>query len=837
MDAYFSFGAWVRKRRRALDLTQGDLARRVGCAEVTIQKIEADARRPSRQIAERLAEHLHIAPDERAAFVESARSIRAVDRLRAPEAVETDNSHARTRTSTAVLPALPLPLTSFIGRARELATATALLATSRLLTLTGPGGTGKTRLALQLATRARAQFPDGIRLVELARLDDPALVPQTIASALEVREEPGQPLLNTLTMHLREKQLLLIVDNCEHLIDACAPLVEALLRTCQHVRILASSREPLGISGETIFRVPPLTVPDAHTTLPLKQLVRFEAVQLFVARAQAMQPEFEVTEANAATLVQICRQLDGLPLAIELAAARVRMVTVAQIAARLDDRFALLTAGSRTALPRHQTLQALIDWSYELLAEDERALLRRLAVFVGGWTLEAAEVVCAGEAVGEVLAPLTQLIDKSLVEVEPGEQVARYRLLESIRQYALAKLAASGEAEAVRRRHAHFYLGLAETLASDGVDAPWLTGIGSLEPEQDNLRAALAWSQVAAGGAEIGLRLVKALELFWVVRGHWAEARSWLTAVLAHPVAQARTQLRAEVLTVAGHLFALLSDYAAAQAALNESLSLCEEPGDTPGCAWVLNRIGWVAREQGDVATAWRRLEQSLALYRALDDRHGIAESLNALGQIAIMREDVARARPLLEESLSLARLANDALLTAWALNHLGHVAQIEQDYARATRLHKESLALFRTFGEQHAGIAWAQEGLGHSALAQGELATARAWLIASLAQFRGLGDRAGVAWCLAGLGSAAGLSGQGVQAARLWGAAESLRTALGARRAPGTLALYEQAVATVRAALDERVFAAAWDDGRVQPLEQVLAAEGEGGSSEDDAG
>lgn len=835
MDAYFSFGAWVQKRRRALDLTQGDLARLVGCAEVTIQKIEADARRPSRQIAELLAEHLRIAPDEWAAFIARARGIGSVDQLSAPETLEPDSGRARCRMAAALLPTLPL--TSFVGRAQELATVTQLLAASRLLTLTGPGGSGKTRLALQLTTIARPQFRDGIWMVELARLDDPALVPQTIAAALAICEEPGQPLLSTLTTHLREKQLLLVLDNCEHLLDACAPLAEALLRACPHVRILTSSREPLGVSGEAIFRVPPLTVPDTHEILPMKQLVGFEAVQLFVARAQAVQPEFEVMEANAAAVAQICRRLDGLPLAIELAAARVRMLTVAQIAARLDDRFALLTAGSRTALPRHQTLQALIDWSYELLAEDERALLRRLAVFVGGWTLEAAEAVCAGEAAGEVLAPLTQLIDKSLVEVESGEQAARYRLLETIRQYALAKLAASGEAEAVRRRHAQLYLGLAETLVSDGVDATWLARIGSLEIEQDNLRSALAWSQLAAGGAEIGLRLVKALELFWVVRGHWTEARSWLRAALAHPVEQARTQLRAEVLTVAGHLYALLSDYWAAQAALNESLSIYEELGDTLGRAWVLNRIGWVAREQGDLATAWRRLEQSLVLYRELDDRHGIAESLNALGQVAVMREDVAQATALLGEGLGLARSSNDTLLTAWTLNHLGHVAQIEQDYARATRLHKVGLELFRAFGEQHVGIAWAAQGLGESALAKGDMENAREWLVTSLAQFRELGDRAGVAWCLAGLGSVAGLSGQRVRAAWLWGAAEGLRTALGARGAPGARATYELAMAAVRAALDEGAFAAAWDDGRARPLEQVLAAEGEGGSTKDSAG
>jgi predicted ATPase/DNA-binding XRE family transcriptional regulator len=527
MDMSASFGYWVRRRRKGLDLTQAELARRVSCAEVTIHKIEADERRPSSQIAALLAEHLRIPAGERADFMAYARGELAIDQLPASTA---DGERMPDRPATSVQPHnLPAELTSFIGRSRELAMIAAMLAEARLLTLTGPGGTGKTRLALRLAAAVLDQFPDGVWLVDLAPLADPALIAQTIATVLGVREEPGRALLATLMAYLRDKQLLLMLDNCEHLIDACAQLVDTLLRAAPRLHLLATSREPLGIAGEGFFRVPPLLTPDPHQLLPPDQLVQYEAVQLFVARAGAGQSAFELTAATAVPLAHICARLDGIPLAIELAAARTRMLTIEQIAARLDDRFQLLTGGSRTALPRHQTLQALIDWGFDLLAPAERTLLLRLAVFASGWTLEAAEAVCefsiehdelskAGDddvllnAQFSTLDLLGHLVDKSLVHVDQVGIAARYRMLETIRQYALEKLAASGEADRVLRRHAQYYLELAEWAETLPWDANWVARMARLEAEHDNLQAALAWSQTTVGDARIGLRLAKELQ-------------------------------------------------------------------------------------------------------------------------------------------------------------------------------------------------------------------------------------------------------------------------------------------------------------------------------------
>jgi len=834
MDEPASFGYWVRRRRKALDLTQADLARKVGCALVTIQKIEAEERRPSGQIAALLAEQLRIAPDERAAFLRSARGELAVDRLHAPDAPAVSPQHN-----------FPIQLTSFIGRSHELATIAAMLAEARLLTLTGPGGTGKTRLALRLAEDVLDQFPAGVWVVELAPLADPALIVPAIATVLDVREDPGRPLLTTLSNYLREKQPLLVLDNCEHLIDACAQLADMLLRACPRLRILASSREPLGVAGEAFFRVPALPTPDPHHLPPLDQVLGYPAVQLFVERARTVQPAFEVMQANAPPLAQVCARLDGIPLAIELAATRVRMLPLAQIAARLDDRFRLLTGGSRTAVPRQQTLQALIDWSYELLPEDERALLRRLAVFVGGWTLEAAEAVCEFRIENEelrkaeedrvvlnsqsprghsILDVLGHLVDKSLVQVDQAGNAARYRMLDTIRQYALEKLAASGGADRVRRRHAQYYLGLTERAETLRPDVNWQARAARLETEHDNLRAALAWSQATAGDARIGLRLAKELLYLWMTRGHWTEARGWLTRVLAHLEGAERTPLRAQVLTSAGWMFALLGDYVAAQAAFAESLAICDDLGDTHERAWVLNRLGWLAREQGESTMARARLEESLELYRELGDSNGIIEGLNTLGEVAVIQEDPARATTLLEESLALARSLGDAYGTAWALNHLGHVAQLEYDYGRAARLHRESLSLFPAFRQQHPGIPWALHSLGECALAQSDFAHAQEELAAALAQFRNLGDRAGISWCLAGLGSAAALDEEPERAARLWGAAEALRQNIGCRTAPAARATYERAVAVARAQLGEEAFSAAWAADQALPLEDAIA-------------
>ncbi|MBI3912103.1 MAG: tetratricopeptide repeat protein, partial [Armatimonadetes bacterium] len=709
----------------------------------------------------------------------------------------------------------------------------------RLLTLTGAGGSGKTRLALQAATQLLKAFPDGVWLVELAPLSDPALVPQTLLSTLGLIEPVGRPALAVLTDFLRAKHALLLLDNCEHLIQACAQLAETLLHACPKLQILATGREALGVPGEMTFSVPTLSTPDTYQLPALEALNGYEAVRLFVERAQTALSGFLLTSDNALAVAQVCHRLDGIPLAIELAAARAKVLRVEQIAARLDDRFRLLTSGSRTALPRHQTLQALIDWSYDLLSEPERVLLRRLSVFAGGWTLEAAEDVCAGEqgsaGAGEhtpapllpispasILDLLTSLVNKSLVLSERKQgQETRYRLLETIRQYALAKLAASRESDAVRQRHAEYFLALAESIAGLNAAPSWWSD--RMETEHDNLRAALACSQQAVDGAELGLRLAGMLWWFWWSRGYWNEGCEWLERVLAHPGAVHYPGRRADALGSLGFMLACQGDFATGQARLAESLKLYQELGNLSGSAQVLFWLGFVARERGDATTARLRLEESLAAFREIGYKDGVADVLNTLGEVLVMQEEAAAAEALLEESLALARQLGELNQIGWALNHLGHAAQLQGKYERAAHLHEESLPLFRQIGPHHLGIPWAHQGLGETALAQGDAALATTYFTEALPLYRYLGDRAGIAWCLAGLAGAAAVDEEPERAAWLWGAAEALRQSIGAREAPASRATRERLIAQAREQLGDEAFDAAWAEGGQATMEQAI--------------
>jgi len=671
-------------------------------------------------------------------------------------------------------------------------------------------------------------FPDGVWLVELAPLADPALVPQTVAIVLGLKEEPGRPLLVTLTDYLRGKKALLVLDNCEHLIQASAQFTEVLLQVCPHLHILSSSREMLGVAGERSFYVPSLSTPEPRAALPVDTLIGYDAVRLFVERAVAVLPQFVLTGDNALAVAQVCRQLDGIPLAIELAAARVKLLQVEQIAERLDDRFRLLTGGSRTALPRHQTLTALIDWSHDLLSEPERALLRRLSVFAGGWTLEAAEVVGvdAGTEPDEILDLLTQLVNKSLVIAERAQgEEARYRMLETIRQYALEKLTASGEADAVRQRHAEHYLALAEAGVSVNPRVAWLDQMAT---EYDNLRAALTWSQQATSGPELGLRLARLTSGFALWRGYGTEGRNWLEAALAYSDAQGAqpTPARAWVLLSLG---AGMGDYAAGQSLMSQSLKIFQELGDRPAVAEVLNYLGWWAREHGDTDTARLRVEESIVLYRELGDKSGLVWALVTLGQVAVIQEDAVLATALLEEGLALSDPLVDTLMMGWAFNHLGHVAQIQGEYERARQLHKESLVLFDKIGERHVGTIQAHQSLGETALAQGDAALATTHFAEALALRRDLGyrsvmARADMAWCLAGLAGAAVVNEEPERAAWLWGAAEALRQSIGARPAPAARATHERLMAAAREQLGEAAFNAALAQGQKMTLEQAVA-------------
>ncbi len=678
---------------------------------------------------------------------------------------------------------LPRQLTSFVGREREIAEVKRLLPTTGVLMLTGSGGCGKTRLALEVAADLIDTYPDGVWLVELAALAEPDLVLHTLAAALGVREAPGRALLATLIDYLQTRDLLLVLDNCEHLLAACASLVESLARACPRLRVLATSREPLGIPGETVWRVPSLSLPEPGQAPSVDHLLQYEATRLFIERATSGQPGFTPASHNADAVAAVCRRLDGIPLAIELAAARMRVLSVEQIAERLDNRFRLLTGGGRTALPRQQTLRGTLDWSYDLLSQKEQALLRRLSVFAGGWTLEAVEAVCTGDGVDatEILDLMTELVFKSLVLMDAPEGQPRYRLLETIRQYGRDRLDESGETSGVRKRHLHWYLRLAEQAEPELTGADQSMWLDRLEEEHDNLRAALEWSKAAPESGDVGLRLARGLWLFWYVRGHYSEGRAWLETMLARSRGASASE-RAKALTGTGFLAYRQGDYSGSIRFCTESLNAFRALGDQSGMAQVLYVMGLVAEHQGDYDRAKSLLMESLDLGTQAGDKRRMAISLNTIGEVARCQGDYAAARVSYEESLALRRDVGDKRGIAIALGNLGHVALYQTDYERAAMLFKEALGLARQ-----------------------------------------LVDKLGIAEYLAGLGGVAAAERRYGRAARLLGAADHLLGVLGTFFEPPDRVEYERSIAATRTGLDEAAFAAAWAEGRGMTLDQAI--------------
>ena len=776
---------------------------------------------------------------------------------------------------------LPAHLTPLIGREQEVAAACTLLRRPevRLVTLSGTGGIGKTRLGLQIATELVNDFADGVCFVPLAPLSDPELVVPTIAQMFEIKEAGDWPLLERLQAHLQEKQLLLLLDNFEQILSA-APKLTELLANCPQLKILVTSRAVLHVQGEHEFPVPPLAVPNLVHLPEDESLSHYAAVALFLQRVQAIKPDFQLTKANARAIAEICARLDGLPLAIELAAARIKLLPPQMLLIRLEHRLQVLTSGAQNMPARQQTLRNTIQWSYDLLSAEEQRLFRWLSVFVGGCTLEAAEAVCSAlsesDGATRVLDGVASLLDKSLLhqtEQEGGEP--HLTMLETVREYGLEALAANGEMEAGRRAHAAYYLAFAEEAEPQFLGPKQVTWFERLEREHDNLRAAMQWwlEQGQTGNSvELALRFGGALLWFWEGHGHWSEGQNFLEQALARSEGVVAS-VRFKVLYALGLLVNLQGDSDRAEALAEEGLALCRELGDTRGIAASLRRLGQVfsdkgnlvracalyeealrlsrevgdkdgissalfqlafdASYQGEYAKAHALLEESLAIARELGDTRGISYVLYNLAQVLFdSRGDPAAVRSLLEEGLAVARKVGHKQMIAGSICLSGRLALQQGDVATARMLGEESVALYREMGDPWS-IVQANLLLAQVAASQGDHVAAHALYEECLAIARKCNYQWAIAFCLEGLASMVAAQepggpslGDARWAARLWGAAESLREAIGIPMPPVYRADYERSVASARTRLGERIFAAAWTEGRLMTPEQALAAE-----------
>jgi len=716
---------------------------------------------------------------------------------------------------------LPQLLKSFIGRERELAEIKHLLRGTRLLTLTGTGGIGKTRLALQAAAEVRDAYRDGVWFADLAPLGDPELMANALAQVLGVKEAAGQSPVKTLSDHLRQLEVLVVLDNCEHVLDACAHLAGSLLRECAGLTLVATSREALRIGAERTYPLGALPLPDPKGDA--QSIAQSDSVRLFVDRARQHRPGFDLRDQRARAVAEICVRLDGIPLALELAAARVAVLPVEQIVRLLDQRFRLLASGSRSDLPRHQTLRALLDWSYELLDEAERQFFARLSVFAGGWTLAAAEVVGAGDVIAkdDVVYLLIALVEKSLVVADDDGD--RYRMLETVREYAREKLAITGGANAVRERHRNFFLALAlnaEPNLAGPEQAIWLQ---RLEDEHDNLRSALEYCLAATSGPDAGLRLCGALHWFWIMRGYRAEGLDWCVRALRSEGIEKRTPERAMALQAAGILAYHLGDFPAARAYHEDSLAMARELRDQKGIARAAILLGQLRLRQGEPAAAHALSEEALAISRTLDDPSLTQQSLNGLGNAALDMGEYPIAQSLYEESLAIARERADRVRIAILLNNLGYVTFLQGEYSAARTLHEESLAIRRELKDP-GGIAYSLSGLGEVALQHGDYPAAGAFFRDALSIRRELGDKMGIAELLEKQAAVIGAMGNALRAAQLGGAAERLREEIGSPLTTEERLRHHRHMSAARAALgDDAAFNRAWQQGRAQSLEQAI--------------
>jgi len=679
---------------------------------------------------------------------------------------------------------LPAPISSFIGREHEIAHIKHLLTNARLVTARGPGGVGKTRLALQVARELAQDYLDGVCWVSLAAISAGDVLPQTIAVALGVREQPGRALLQTLKDFLRNKELLLVIDNCEHLAAPCAAVATELLAAAERLKIMTSSREALGVTGEAVWPVPPLSLPDSAGA-SLDQLANSEAIRLFCERVRELVPQFDLTSENAGAISAICSRVDGLPLAIELAAARTEVLSVEQIAARLGDCFALLISVGRSEAPRHETLRAAIDWSHELLSENEKILVRRLAIFAGSFNLDALQAICSGSGVEdfEVLDLLTQLVRKSLVMPltthGSSSPVVRYRMLETIRHYCWEKLLQAAEVENLSLRHAEYFLGVAENAEPNINSAQRKTIMQQLETDLDNFRAALDWLGARSGREELAARMAGALWWFWFHRGFWSEARQRLQAVVA--IANGNQVGRCKALRAAGTL------------------------------AWF----------QGDHATACLHLRNAIDIARHLGETCLLATSMDFLGQALADMGHLSQATPLAEESVNMLEGSGSWEL-AIALIDLGNIKRFRGDHIPAISLYEKSAALLRALKENWA-LGMALRNLGISAFQSGDAVKAKQHLGESLSVLRSMDERWFVSRSLEELAVVLTAEGQARSAATLFGASEVLREIVGAPVLQIHREKDESSIAVIRLALRDEVVRSSWAEGRAMEADEAI--------------
>ena len=754
---------------------------------------------------------------------------------------------------------LPVQLTTFIGRENEIAELKQELEVHHLVTLTGSGGTGKTRLSLQVAADLLDHFNHGVWFVELAPLTDPDLIPQTILSTIGISEQPNKTPLEILKEYLHEKKLLIVLDNCEHLIEASAQVTNALLNAAPGLKVLASSREALGVKGEVSYPVPSLSLPDVKHLPTIEQLSQYEAVRLFIDRALLVAPHFVVDKDNAPFIAQICYRLDGIPLAIELAAARIKMMSIEQISQRLDDRFRLLTGGARTALPRQQTLRALIDWSYDLLTENEGLLLRRLSVFAGGWTLEAAEDVCLGDGLEsyDILDLLTQLVNKSLVVVMEGSQSGetRYRMLETIRQYAREKLLETGGTEIVRDRHLAYFVKLAQQAEPELYRSNQVFWLNKLDDEIDNIRMAVEWALVS--DVESGLRIAAIPWRFWQGRSYLQEVGDWLKQLLEQY--KATNVLHAQALAVHSICTVRHGDFFETIKLAKQSLQMAQTVSDKQTEALSLSFLGIFTLLQGRAGDGTPILEQALAIYRSLGDKIGQADTTEWLSinnndmerAIAYAKESLALTREMgdlsgmvsrlctlarltfwkgdftspfrwLEEALPISRQLGDQALEVGALYTYGSFAYWRGDYPQAIAYFEEANLLSEKIGDHYHSL-WVHVYMAYAVLRQGEIQQAREMFSESMQSTQTTGLVIALVFAIEGLASLHVNQGQPERAARLFAWADATREKMGDQRPPVEQASVEHDLAVIHSKLNKTTFERLWAEGDTLTMEQAI--------------